>query len=86
MSEPREIDVPEGMFVQCPLKDMKLSPVRVCEGCRYFDGLTEYTKNERWGFHQRFSVQCRGGVVERRIMAFDLKQIEIKDDPNGGDH
>lgn len=71
----REVDVPDGVFIRCPLKDMRLSPVTVCESCPHFHGLGELTSRADIAFHRRFNVRCTGGIVERQIVEFDLSEI-----------
>jgi len=57
--EQREVDIPAGVLVRCPLVKFDLRAVRKCEGCEHFAGLGEQIGGRMVSFTQQFVVRCR---------------------------
>lgn len=58
-SEPlREVDVPAGVLVRCPLFRFDLRRVTHCEGCEHFHGLTDTIAGPATPFQHRYRVRC----------------------------
>lgn len=66
-----EVTVPEGVFVQCPLREFKLRAAVKCEGCEYFHGLADRFPGGEQKFEDRYMVRC-GGPVSRRLARIDM--------------
>lgn len=60
------IDVPDNVYVHCPLASFKLRAVRECEPCPHFKGLADRAPTIP-DFGARFMVLCIGDPVKRMI-------------------
>lgn len=57
--EPRQVELPDNVFVECPLAGKKLIPIVRCNGCEHYVGLLERFPDEKIPFAKRFMVGCR---------------------------
>jgi hypothetical protein len=58
-ADKKQIEVPDNVFVECPLIEKKLRPVKRCLDCEHYDGLNERFPDEKMAFRVRFQVRCR---------------------------
>ena len=65
-SKTATIEVPDNMYVHCPLVGFKMRPVRDCEACRHFQGRADRAPTIE-DFGARFLVLCVGDPVKRTI-------------------
>lgn len=54
------VDVPAGVYVECPLAKKKLRPVSACAGCEHYAGLLDrFPGAQHLPFAQRYMAACR---------------------------
>lgn len=58
MNEQRQVDVPAGVVVRCPLVGFDLRALQKCDGCAHYHGLTEMLGNDAVPIHKRFAARC----------------------------
>lgn len=58
--EPKTVNVPHGVLVECPLVKKRLRPVERCQGCEHFAGLLDqFPGGDHLDFSKRHMVACR---------------------------
>lgn len=64
--------VPEDLFVQCPLKRfLQRKVAKACTSCPHFGGFLEVKGNDQLGFAEHYRVVC-GCPIHRQMTRVEL--------------
>ena len=58
-AEPRRVELPANINVECPQVGRRLRAVGACNGCEHYVGLRERFADDKLAFAQRYQVGCR---------------------------
>lgn len=59
MNDQKQVEVPDNVYVECPMIEKKLRLVVDCLGCEHYTGLNQRFQDEKTPFRVRFQVRCR---------------------------
>ena len=66
------IDIPESVFVHCPLVEFRLRSVAGhCPTCPHWRGLADRFPESEKRFAVRYMVRCQGEVKQRTMVEID---------------
>lgn len=57
--DPRTVEVPGNVYVECPKFGKRLRGVDACNGCDNYIGLRERFTDDQMPFAHRYQVACR---------------------------
>ncbi len=57
-TQPKQVEVPTNVYVECPLIDRRLRSVTACLKCEHYATLHERFADEKVPFAKRYMVGC----------------------------